>query len=64
MWRKRNTPTLLLGMESSTTHCLQKPRHVNNMYIKDEWIKTTWYIYTRKYYPATKENKRMPFEAA
>ena len=28
----------------------------------DEWIKM-WYIYTMKYYSATKKNKTMPFAA-
>ena len=28
-----------------------------------EWMKTTWYIYTVKFYSAIKKNKVMPFAA-
>ena len=29
----------------------------------DEWIKKMWYIYTREYYPAIKNNEILPFAA-
>ena len=29
----------------------------------DEWIRKMWYIYTKEYYPAIKEDKMMSFAA-
>ena len=29
--------------------------------LTEEWIKKMWYIYTREYYSATKNNEKMPF---
>ena len=29
----------------------------------DDWIRKMWYIYTKEYYSAIKENKIMPFAA-
>ena len=31
--------------------------------LTDEWIRKMWYIYTREYYSAIKQNEIMPFEA-
>ena len=31
--------------------------------LTDEWIKKMWYIHTREYYSAIKENEIMPFAA-
>ena len=30
---------------------------------KDDWIRQMWYIYTMKYYSATKKHEIMPFAA-
>ena len=37
----------------------KQPKHP----LMDKWIMKIWYVYTMKYYSATKKNEMMPFAA-